>query len=463
MTDAAPSFNNFFALQTWFSELPRIEALTSRHRTRSSLCLSFSDFLARFAGCKLRIDSSTSGDHLPEQEQGDVYTRIGNSTVNVLEDRIALERGASAVVTASGMSAIALAVTAVASAGDNIVTNTRLYGGTYNQFKVTFKKYGINVIFAPTLNPEDLENHINEKTKAVYVETIANSDTALADIRALADVAHRHGVPLIVDNTFGMGGYMVKPISLGADIVVHSISKWIGGHGTIIAGIIVDSGNFDWRKSDKFPSIIETSSAYGLSFADTFYPSGFSVYLRMELLRDFGPSLSPMSAFLAIQGIETLSLRAQRHCDNALAVAKYLETNAHFIDVTYLGLPSHPSHELALKTLRPNAFGGIITLRMEGGITNTVKFVESLRLVSHMANVGDAKTLVIIPARTIQGQLSEEEMESGGVMQGLIRASAFSSWLSIGIENVADIIADIAGALEIVYGTSPEKEAELVS
>ncbi|KAJ7260097.1 Cys/Met metabolism PLP-dependent enzyme-domain-containing protein [Mycena rebaudengoi] len=391
------------------------------------------------------------------KEKGDVYSRIGNSTVNVLEDRIAaLEGGVSAVATASGMSAIALAVTAVASAGDNIVTNTRLYGGTYNQFKVTFKKYGIDVIFAPTLNPEDLENRINEKTKAVYVETIANSDTALADIRALADIAHRHGVPLIVDNTFGMGGYMVKPISLGADIVVHSISKWIGGHGTIIAGIVVDSGNFDWRKSDKFPSITETSSAYGLSFADTFYPSGFSVYLRMELLRDLGPSLSPMSAFLAIQGIETLSLRAQRHCDNALAVAKYLETNAHFIDVTYLGLPSHPSHKLALKTLRPNAFGGIITLRMEGGITNAVRFVESLRLVSHMANVGDAKTLVIIPAGTIQGQLSEEEMESGGVMQGLIR-------LSIGIENVADIIADITGALEIVYGNSPEKEAEVAS
>ncbi|KAJ7274613.1 O-acetylhomoserine/O-acetylserine sulfhydrylase, partial [Mycena rebaudengoi] len=237
---------------------------------------------------------------------------------------------------------------------------------------------------------------------------------------------------------------------------VHSMSKWIGGHGTIIAGIIVDSGNFDWRKSDKFPSITETSSAYGLSFADTFYPCGFAVYLRMELLRDLGPSLSPMSAFLAIQGIETPSLRAQRHCDNTLAVAKYFETNTHFTDVTYLGLPSHPSHQLALKTLRPNAFGGIITLHMEGGITNTVKFVESLRLVSHMANVGDAKTLVIIPAGTIQAQLSEEEMESGGVMQGLIR-------LSIGIENVADIIADIAGALEIVYGTSPEKEAEVAS
>ncbi|KAJ7274603.1 pyridoxal phosphate-dependent transferase [Mycena rebaudengoi] len=347
--------------------------------------------------------------------------------------------GVSAVATASGMSAIALAVTAVASAGDNIVTNTCLYGGTYNQFKVTFKKYGIDVIFAPTFNPEDLKSRINEKTKAVYVETIANSDTALADIRALADIAHRHGIPLIVDNTFGMGGYMVKPISLArillVDIIqnksiIHSISKWIGGHGTIIAGIIVDSGNFDWRKSDKFPSITETSSAYGLSFADIFYPSGFSVYLRMELLRDLGPSVSPMS----------LSQK----------------TNAHFTDVTYLGLPSHPSHELALKTLRPNAFGGIITLRMEGGITNTVKFVESLRLVSHMANVGDAKTLVIIPAGTIQGQLSEEEMESGGVMQGLIR-------LSIGIENVADIIADIAGALEIVYRTSPEKEAEVDS
>ncbi|KAJ7256366.1 Cys/Met metabolism PLP-dependent enzyme-domain-containing protein, partial [Mycena rebaudengoi] len=342
------------------------------------------------------------------------------------------------------------------------ISSTRLYGGTYNQFKVTFKKYGIDVIFAPTLNPDDLESRINEKTKAVYVETIANSDTALPDISVVQTKENitrsrlHIVIPLIIDNIFGMGGYMVKPISLGADIVVHSISKWIGGHGTIIAGIIVDSGNFDWRKSDKFPSITETSSAYGLSFADTFYPSGFSVYLRMELLRDLGPSLSPMSAFLAIQGIETLSLRAQRHCDNALTVAKYLETNAHFIDVTYLGLPSHPSHKLVLKTLRPNTFGGIITLHMEGGITNAVKFVESLRLVSHMANVGDAKTLVIIPAGTIQGQLSEEEMESGGVMQGLIR-------LSIGIENVADIIADIAGALEIVYGNSPEKEAEVAS
>ncbi|KAJ7274630.1 O-acetylhomoserine ami [Mycena rebaudengoi] len=333
-----------------------------------------------------------------------------------------------------------------------------LAGEGYN---ITFKKYGIDVIFAPTLNPDDLESRINEKTKAVYVETIANSDTALPDISVVQTKENitrsrlHIVIPLIVDNTFGMGGYMVKPISLGADIVgkYHSEQvhhKWIGGHGTIIAG------NFDWRKFEKFPSITDTSSAYGLSCADTFYPCGFAVYLRMELLRDLGPSLSPMSAFLAIQGIETPSLRAQRHCDNTLAVAKYFETNTHFTDVTYLGLPSHPSHQLALKTLRPNAFGGIITLHMEGGITNTVKFVESLRLVSHMANVGDAKTLVIIPAGTIQGQLSEEEMESGGVMQGLIR-------LSIGIENVADIIADIAGALEIVYGTSPEKEAELVS
>ncbi|KAJ6571382.1 Cys/Met metabolism PLP-dependent enzyme-domain-containing protein [Mycena capillaripes] len=325
------------------------------------------------------------------KEPGYLYSRIGNPTIDVFEKRMAaLEGGVAAVATSSGVGAIAMTVTALASAGDNIVAVSRLYGGTYHQFKVTFKKYGIDVVFVDTLNPEDLEPAINEKTKAIFVEIIANSDTMLVDIRAMADMAHKHKICLIVDSTFAMGGYIVKPISLGADIVVHSATKWIGGHGTIIAGVIIDSGNFDWRQSDKYTSINGPSSAYNnMNFAEVFYPSGFCVHVRLELLRDLGPCLSPMNAFLALQGIETLSLRAQRHCDNALAVARYLDTHPHVIQVSYLGLPSHPSHQLALKMLRPNAFGGVLTFRIEGGFPMVTKFIDNLRLISHLANIGE--------------------------------------------------------------------------
>ncbi|KAJ7489633.1 Cys/Met metabolism PLP-dependent enzyme-domain-containing protein [Mycena galericulata] len=379
-------------------------------------------------------------------ESGFVYSRAGNPTVEVFEKRMAaLEGGLAAVATSSGMAAIALTVTALASTGENIVTASRLYGGTYQQFKATFKKYGIDVIFVDTLNPADFEHVINEKTKALYVETIANSDNTLADLTAMAEVSHKHQIPLVVDNTFAMGGYIVKPISLGADIVIHSATKWVGGHGTIIAGVIIDSGNFDWRKSDKYPGINGPASAYhGINMAEEFYPCGFATHVRADLLRDLGPCLSPMSAFLALQGIETLSLRAQRHCDNALTVARFLDAHPHVVEVTYLGLPSHPSHQHALRILRPNAFGGVLTFRLEGGLPKVIKFIENLRLTSHLANVGDAKTLVIAPAATVPGQITEEEQLSGGVPPDLIR-------LSVGIESAEDIIADLEGALGIAY------------
>ncbi|KAF7350165.1 hypothetical protein MVEN_01319000 [Mycena venus] len=383
---------------------------------------------------------------LSMKEPGYIYSRIGNPTVDVFEKRMAaLEGGAAAVATSSGTSAIVLTVTALASAGENIVVASRLYGGTYQQFKVAFKTYGIDAIFVNTLNPNDFESAINEKTKAIFIETISNSDNSLADIGAIADVAHKHKICLIVDNTFAMGGYMVKPISLGADIVVHSATKWIGGHGTIIAGVIIDSGNFDWRKSDKYPSINGPAPAYkNINLAETFHPCGFAVHVRANLLRDLGPCLSPMNAFLALQGIETLSLRSQRHCDNALAVAKFLDTHPRIIQVAYLGLPSHPCHQKALRILRPNAFGGILTFRLEGGFPMVTKVIDNLRLVSHLANIGDAKSLVIAPFGTVQGQLTDEEKASCGVFDDMIR-------LSVGIESVEDIIADLAGALEIAY------------
>ncbi|KAJ7729578.1 Cys/Met metabolism PLP-dependent enzyme-domain-containing protein [Mycena metata] len=397
------------------------------------------------------------------KEAGFIYSRVGNPTVEVFEKRMAaLEGGVAAVATASGTAAIALTVTALAGSGDNIVTASRLYGGvgfffsalgradanflkTYQQFKSPMKKYGINVVFVESLDPVDFEPHINDKTKAIYVEIIANSDTTLADVGALAAMAHRHGIVLIVDATFSMGGYIVKPITLGADIVLHSATKWICGHGTIIAGVIIDSGNFDWRKSDKYPSINGPASGYSnINMAEAFYPAGFATHVRADLLRDLGPCLSPMNAFLALQGLETLSLRAQRHCDNAMTVAKYLAAHSRILEVTYLGLPSHPSHQQALRILRPNAFGSVLTFRIKGGFDKVVKLMENLRLVSHLANLGDAKTLIICPSGIVQGQLNAEEKASGGVSDDMLR-------LSVGIESAQDIIADLEGALEAAY------------
>ncbi|KAG2113463.1 Cys/Met metabolism PLP-dependent enzyme-domain-containing protein [Suillus discolor] len=373
---------------------------------------------------------------------GHIYSRIGNPTVDVFETRMAaLEGGVAAVATASGQSAQFLAISTIASAGDNIVSTSYLYGGTYNQFKVTFKKFGIGVKFVNGDDPALFAAAIDENTKAIYVESIGNPKYNVAPIPELAKVAHDHGIPLIVDNTFGIGGYLIKPIDLGADIVVHSATKWIGGHGTTIAGVVIDSGKFNWARSGKFPSFTSPSQAYhGLIFHDTFGAVAFATKLRVELLRDLGPALNPFAAFLLIQGIETLSLRAQRHSENALALAQWLSKHEKVAWVSYLGLESHPYHERAKKLLRPNAFGGVLSFGARGDVSVASTVVDGLKLASHLANVGDAKTLVIHPASTTHQQLSDEEQLSSGVTPDLIR-------VSVGIEHINDIIADFEQAL----------------
>ncbi|KAG6811366.1 hypothetical protein H0H92_007751 [Tricholoma furcatifolium] len=374
---------------------------------------------------------------------GHIYSRIGNPTTEVFEKRIAaLEGGVEAIATASGQSAQLLAILNIAGSGDNIVSTSFLYGGTYNQFKVTFKKFGIGVNWVTENKPEAFAAAIDEKTKAIYVESIANPKYNLLQI------AHDAGIPLIVDNTFGMGGYLIRPIELGADIVVHSATKWIGGHGTTIAGVVIDGGKFDWAASGKFPGFTKPSEGYhGLVFSEAFGKLAFGVKLRVELLRDLGPSINPFGSFLLLQGLETLSLRAQRHSENALALARFLEQQPQVAWVSYLGLPSHESYELAVKTLRPGAFGGVLSFGLKGDAKTGGKLVDSLKLASNLANVGDAKTLVIHPATTTHQQLSEEEQLASGVTPDLIR-------VSVGIEAISDIIADFEAALNIVYEES---------
>ncbi|KAJ7150740.1 Cys/Met metabolism PLP-dependent enzyme-domain-containing protein [Mycena filopes] len=381
------------------------------------------------------------------QALGNLYSRVANPTVDVFEKRMAaLEGGMAAVATASGQAATVLTMCSLAAAGDNIVSSSRLYGGVYTQFKVTFKRFNIDCRFVTGTSPADYAAAIDEKTKAIYVESIANSDTVLADIAGIAKVAHDHGIPLVVDNTLGMGGYIVQPITLGADIVVHSATKWISGHGTIIAGVIVDSGKFNWSQSNKFPMITGPSAAYGgIKFAEIGGPVAFALQVRLEGMRDIGPCMSANTAFLALQGVETLSLRAERHCANALALAKFLDAHPKVLGVTYLGLPSHQSHQLAVKTLRPNSFGGMLTFRVEGGFEKAKDVIENLKLASHLSNLGDAKTLVSLPFVTIQAQLTPEERVESGVYDDMIR-------FSVGIESAADIIADVEGALKVVYG-----------
>ncbi|KAH7922309.1 O-acetylhomoserine ami [Leucogyrophana mollusca] len=375
---------------------------------------------------------------------GHIYSRIGNPTVDVFESRIAaLEGGAAAIATASGQSAQFLAISTIAGAGDNIVSTSYLYGGTYNQFKVTFKKFGIGVKFVQGDDPAAFAAAIDDKTKAIYVESIGNPKYNVAPIPELAKIAHEHGIPLIVDNTFGMGGYLIRPIELGADIVLHSATKWIGGHGTTIAGVVIDSGKFDWTRSGKFPGFTEPSEGYhGMVFSATFGAIAFAVKLRVELLRDLGPALNPFGAFLLIQGLETLSLRAQRHSENALALAQWLSKHPKISWVSYLGLPNHSYHERAKQLLRPNTFGGVLSFGIKGDANVASKVVDSLKLASNLANVGDAKTLVIHPATTTHQQLLEEEQLASGVTPDLIR-------VSVGIEHINDIIADFEQALRV--------------
>jgi O-acetylhomoserine/O-acetylserine sulfhydrylase len=383
------------------------------------------------------------------QEFGNIYTRIMNPTTDVFEKRIAaLEGGVAALATSSGQAAQFLAISNIAQVGDNIVSTSYLYGGTYNQFKVQFKRLGITIKFVDGDNPTDFEKQIDSKTKAIYLETIGNPKFNIPDFDAIAAVAKNHEIPLIVDNTFGAAGYLFRPIEHGANIVVESATKWIGGHGTSIGGVIVDAGNFNWANG-KFPQFTEPSEGYhGLKFWDVFGNPGpfgniaFIIRARVEGLRDYGACLSPFNAFLLLQGIETLSLRVQRHVDNALEIAKWLEKNPNVDYVEYPGLESNPYHKLAKKYLK-NGFGGVLTFRVKAGKEAADKVVNNVKLISHLANVGDAKTLIIHPASTTHQQLSEKEQISTGVIAGVLR-------LSVGIENVNDIKADLEQAFNSI-------------
>ncbi|PVF94058.1 putative O-acetylhomoserine-lyase [Serendipita vermifera] len=389
-------------------------------------------------------DSKHAADLFSLKAHGYIYSRIENPTVAVFEQRMAaLEGGIAAAAASSGQAAQFQAISAIASAGDNIISTSYLYGGTYNQFKVLFKKYGITVKFVKGDDPKDFAAAIDANTKAIFVESIGNPKYNVAPIPELAKVAHDNGIPLMVDNTFGAGGYIMRPIDLGADIVVHSATKWIGGHGTTIAGVVIDSGKFNWAASGKFPGFTEPSEGYhGMKFWDTLGPMSYIVKLKIEVVRDLGTTMNPFAAFQIIQGIETLSLRVQRHCDNALALAKYLCTHPKVSWVLYPGLENHPSHERAKALLRPNTFGGVLSFGVKGDAAAGSAVVDNLKLASHLANVGDAKTLVIHPATTTHQQLTAEEQLASGVTPDLIR-------VSVGIEDIRDIIADFDNALNI--------------
>jgi O-acetylhomoserine (thiol)-lyase len=382
------------------------------------------------------------------QEFGNIYTRIMNPTSDVLEKRIAaLEGGVAGLAVASGQAAQIVTLTTLAQAGDNIVSTSNLYGGTYNQFKVTLPRMGIEVRFASGDNPADLARLIDNKTRVVYVETIGNPQLNVPDFQAIAKAAHDKGVAVVVDNTFGAGGYLCRPIEHGADIVVHSATKWIGGHGTSIGGLIVDGGKFDWGNG-RYPLFTEPSPAYhGLDFNKVFGKGSqfgniaFIIRARVEGLRDHGPALSPFNAFLFLQGLETLSLRVERHCQNALAFAQWLGKHAQVSWVSYPGLPNHPSHALAKRYLRAGMFGGVLTFGIKGGLEAGRKLIDHLKLASLLANVGDCKTLVIHPASTTHQQLAEAEQKTSGVTPDQVR-------VSVGTEHIDDIIADFDQALK---------------
>jgi O-acetylhomoserine/O-acetylserine sulfhydrylase len=403
-------------------------------------------------------DSEHGANLFALKEFGNIYTRIMNPTTDVFEKRVAaLEGGVAALAVGSGQAAQFIALNNILQSGDNFVSTSFLYGGTYNQFKVAFKRLGIETRFAEGDKPEAFEKLIDKKTKAIYLETIGNPGFNIPDFEAIAALAKKHDVPLIVDNTFGAAGYLFRPLEHGAHVVVESATKWIGGHGTSIGGVIVDGGNYNWGNG-KFPQFTEPSEGYhGLIFWDVFgekNPLGlpniaFIIRARVEGLRDFGPAISPFNSFLLLQGLETLSLRVQRSVDNALALAQWLEKHPLVETVSYPGLESSTYHKLAKKYLR-NGFGAVLSFTVKGTKQHAAKVVDNLKLVSHLANLGDAKTLIIQPAATTHQQLSDEEQLSAGVLPTLLRISA-------GIEHIEDIKADLQQAFERVF------EGELVS
>ncbi len=380
------------------------------------------------------------------KEFGNIYTRIMNPTSDVFEQRIAaLEGGVAGLAVASGHAAQFLVFTTLLEAGDNLVTSPFLYGGSYNQLKVSLKRLGIEARFAADLEPDSFEKLIDGKTKAIYVETIGNPGFNIPDFDALAALAKKHDIPLVVDNTFAGGGYLFKPIEHGANIVVESATKWIGGHGTSIGGVIVDAGTYNWGNG-KFPGFTEPSEGYhGLKFWDVFnFDSpfgniGFIIKARVEGLRDFGPAISPFNSFLLLQGLETLSLRMERHVQNTFALAKWLEKHPKVESVSYPGLESHPSYKNAKKYLTKGA-GGILSFTVKGDKESANQVVNDLEMVSHLANVGDTKTLIIQPAATTHAQLSEKAQIAAGVYPAQLR-------VSVGLEHIDDIIADFEQAL----------------
>lgn len=383
------------------------------------------------------------------KEFGNIYTRLMNPTTDVLEKRIAaLEGGVAGLATASGHSAQLVAILNIMGSGSNIVSSSALYGGTYNQFKVTFPRLGITTKFVSTNKPADYEAQIDGNTRALYVESIGNPGFDIPDFEALAKIAQKHEIPLIVDNTFGAGGYLVRPIEYGANIVVSSLTKWIGGHGTSMGGIIIDGGNFNWGNG-KFPFFTEPSPGYhGLKFWDVFGANSsfgniaFIIRARVEGLRDLGPAISPFNSFQILQGVETLSLRVQRTVENALELAQWLEKHPKIESVSYPGLSSHSSHLLAKKYLS-HGYGGVLTIRLKASKEASVKLIDNLKLISHLANVGDAKTLIIHPASTTHQQLSDQEQLSAGVYPNLLR-------ISVGIEHIDDIKQDFENALNLI-------------
>ena len=386
-------------------------------------------------------NSQHASDLFALKEFGNVYTRIMNPTTDVLEKRIAaMEGGLGALATASGQSAITLAILNIAQVGDEIISADNLYGGTYTLFQYTFKRLGIKVKFVKSDDLKGFKKEITPKTKAIYAESVGNPKLNVTDIQALAKIAHENGIPLIIDNT--VTPYILRPIDHGADIVVYSTTKFIGGHGTSIGGIIVDSGKFDWTNG-KFPLIAgEDPSYHGLDFVEALKPLGNIAYIikaRVTLLRDLGPAMSPFNAFLFLQGLETLHLRMPRHCQNALKIAQFLEHNKDVTWVNYPGLEDSPEKEKADKYL-PRGAGAIIGFGIKGGAQAGKTFIDSLQLISHLANIGDAKTLAIHPATTTHQQLSEEEQRATGVLPDYIR-------LSVGIENIDDLISDLVQAI----------------
>ncbi|MDH2332853.1 homocysteine synthase [Paenibacillus sp. FSL M7-0802] len=385
-------------------------------------------------------DAEHAADLFSLKEFGNIYTRLMNPTTDVFEQRIAaLEGGAGALATASGAAAISFSILNIAGAGDEIVSASSLYGGTYNLFSTTLPKLGIKVHFVDSDDPENFRNAITDKTKALFAETIGNPQGNVLDVEAVAAIAHEYGIPLIVDNTFP-SPYLLRPIEYGADIVVHSATKFIGGHGTSIGGVIVDSGKFDWKASGRFPGLTEPDPSYhGVVYTEAVGPIAYIIKARVQLLRDLGAAISPFNSWLLLQGLETLHLRLERHSQNALKVAQYLEGHKDVEWVSYTGLPSHPSYELAQKYL-PKGQGAILTFGIKGGSQAGSKLIANVKLFSHLANVGDSKSLIIHPASTTHQQLNVEEQVAAGVKPELLR-------LSVGTEAIDDILYDLEQAI----------------